>query len=326
MAERIVITGVAGFIASHLADQLLARGHRVLGIDNFLTGSRASLDGALAAGMSFIEADVIDEWPAIEAAIAQDLEGVDLVLHLASPASPIDYAKHCLATLRVNSVGTENAARCALRHGARFLFASTSESYGDPLQHPQREEYWGNVNPVGVRACYDEAKRYGEALVSTMVRATDLDGRIVRIFNTYGPRMRRDDGRVVPNLISRAIAGKPLMIYGDGSQTRSFCFVDDLVEGIIRVAASPEARGRVVNLGNSAECTIRALAEIVARLVGRDLDIEYKELPMDDPTRRCPDISLAWKLVGWAPQVELEDGLQRTIASVRKDLARISTP
>lgn len=314
MGERIVITGAAGFIASHLADELVARGHRVLGIDNLLTGSLANLDGAVAAGMPFIEADVIDEWPAIDAAIADELKGVDLVLHLASPASPVAYANHSLATLRANSVGTENAARCALRHGARFLFASTSESYGDPIQHPQREEYWGNVNPVGVRACYDEGKRYGEALVSTMVRVAGLDGRIVRIFNTYGPRMRSDDGRVVPNFISRAIAGNPLTIYGDGSQTRSFCFVDDLVEGIVRVAASPEARGRVVNLGNPAECTIRALAEIVARLVGSDLNIEYKELPTDDPTRRCPDISLAWKLMSWAPQVELEDGLRRTIA------------
>jgi dTDP-glucose 4,6-dehydratase len=299
---------------------LLARGDRVLGVDNFITGSESNVRGALESGMCFIRADVADEWPAVEAAIEHELGGADVVLHLASPASPVDYGEQPLATLRVNSLGTENAARCALRWGARFLFASTSEAYGDPLQHPQREDYWGNVNPVGVRACYDESKRYGEALVSTLVRVEALDARIVRIFNTYGPRMRVRDGRVVPNFITQALAGQPLTVYGDGSQTRSFCYVDDLVDGIMRVADSPSARGRVVNLGNPAEYTIANFAEIIARTAGVELKVVHRPLPPDDPARRCPDITLARELVGWSPRVELEEGLGRTIADFRSRL------
>jgi dTDP-glucose 4,6-dehydratase len=292
----------------------------VLGVDNLLTGLASNVRDALERGMRLIRADVAEDWQNIEAAIVHQLGGLDCVLHLASPASPVDYGEKSLETLRVNSRGTENAAMCALRHGARFLFSSTSEAYGDPLQHPQREDYWGNVNPVGVRACYDESKRYGEALVSTLVRTSNLDARIVRIFNTYGPRMRARDGRVVPNFIGQALSGQPLTIYGDGSQTRSFCYVDDLVDGIVRIADSERTRGRVVNLGNPAEYSIRTFAEIIARVAGVELRVEHRPLPPDDPTRRCPDISLVHELVGWAPKVELEEGLRRTIADFKSRL------
>jgi nucleoside-diphosphate-sugar epimerase len=244
------------------------------------------------------------------------------VLHLASPASPVDYAALPLETLAVNSRGTEHCLAAAREWGARFLFASTSECYGDPKEHPQAETYWGNVNSIGPRSCYDEAKRFGEALTMAYARAHDVDVRIIRIFNTYGPRMRRNDGRVVPNFITQAIGGVPLTIYGDGQQTRSFCYVSDLVDGIIRCAASPRTRGIVVNLGNPVEHTIREFAEIVARIAGVDLRVEMRPMPVDDPGRRRPDITRACSLLEWEPVIELEDGLRRTIDAFRAQARR----
>jgi nucleoside-diphosphate-sugar epimerase len=309
---RVVISGAAGFIGSHLVERYLRDGHQVVGIDNLLTGALRNLREAQHNGdFTFINADV-----AAGVDIADD---VDLVLHFASPASPVDYGNHPIETLRVNSRGTEAMAELALRHNAAFLYASTSEAYGDPLEHPQRETYWGHVNPVGVRSCYDESKRYGEAFVSAIVRTQNLNGRIIRIFNTYGPRMQIDDGRVVPNFVKQALDGEELTIYGDGSQTRSFCYVDDLVEGIVRCAASDKTRGNVVNLGNPEEHTIRQFAEIVCRIAGVPLKTKTMPLPPDDPTRRCPDISRARELLAWQPSVALEDGLRRTITYFREN-------
>lgn len=303
---RVIISGAAGFIGSHLVDRYLSDGHQVVGIDNLLTGNLDNLAQAQQySRFTFVRADV---------SRGVNIDGdADLVLHFASPASPVDYGNHPLETLRVNSRGTEAMAEFALAHRAAFLYASTSESYGDPMQHPQRESYWGHVNPVGVRACYDESKRYGEALVSTMVRTTVLDGRIIRIFNTYGPRMQLNDGRVVPNFVRQALSGEALTIYGDGSQTRSFCYVDDLVEGIVRCAASSKAAGTVINLGTPEEYPIRKFAEIVCGVAGVPLKVKPMPLPPDDPMRRCPDISRAQELLGWSPQVSLDDGLLRTI-------------
>ena len=318
---RVVVSGAAGFIGSHLVDRYLADGYYVIGIDNFLTGSPENLSEARGNDrFTFLEADVTGDLSEIARALGDGR--LDLVLHFASPASPVDYGNEPIATLRANSRGTEAMAELALRYNAAFLYASTSEAYGDPLEHPQRESYWGNVNPVGVRSCYDESKRYGEALVSTLVRTENLNGRIVRIFNTYGPRMQLDDGRVVPNFVRQALAGEELTLYGQGTQTRSFCFVDDLVEGIVRCAASPQARGMVVNLGNPDEFPIRKFAEIVSDAVGVPLRIKPMPLPPDDPTRRCPDISRAEQMLGWRPAVSLDEGLRRTINYFRLALAQ----
>jgi dTDP-glucose 4,6-dehydratase len=309
---RVVISGVAGFIGSHLVDRYLADDYEVVGIDNLLTGDTANLhDAERNVRFRFVQADVSGSLNDIVRLLGPS--SVDLVLHFASPASPVDYGNYPVETLRVNSRGTENMAEVALAHKARFLYASTSESYGDPLQHPQRETYWGNVNPVGVRSCYDESKRYGEAFVSTLVRTQSLDGRIIRIFNTYGPRMQIDDGRVVPNFIRQALGGADLTVYGDGSQTRSFCYVDDLVEGIVRCAASERMRGQVLNLGNPEEHTIREFAEIVCRIADVPLKVKPLPLPPDDPSRRRPDISRARELLQWEPRVSLDEGLRRTI-------------
>lgn len=314
---RVIITGAAGFIGSHLVDSYLSVGDSVLGIDNLLTGDPANLrDARENARFTFLDADVSAGRNIIEAAI-QSFGTPDLVLHFASPASPVDYGKYPIETLRVNSGGTELMAELALVHGACFLYASTSESYGDPLEHPQKETYWGNVNPVGVRSCYDEAKRYGEALVSTMIRTRQLDGRIIRIFNTYGPRMQINDGRVVPNFVKQALEGQELTVYGNGSQTRSFCYVDDLVDGIVRFGAVDATRGTVVNLGNPEEHSISEFAKIVCDIAGVPLKIKPMPLPPDDPTRRCPDISRAKALLGWEPRVPLANGLQRTITYFR---------
>jgi nucleoside-diphosphate-sugar epimerase len=264
---------------------------------------------------AFVRADVADEWPLVDRFVSELGVVPDQVLHLASPASPVDYAKLPLETLAVNSRGTEAALGAAQRWQARFLFASTSETYGDPLEHPQAETYWGNVNPIGPRSCYDESKRFGEALVSANVRARNADARIIRIFNTYGPRMRRHDGRVVANFVSRALAGLPLTIYGGGAQTRSFCYVSDLVRGIIACAGSEVARGEVINLGNPDEYTIREFAEAVARLVGVELRVEDAPMPPDDPARRRPDITKARRLLSWSPKVSLREGLLKTIAA-----------
>lgn len=311
--RTVVITGGAGFIGSHLVDRYVSDEWNVVVLDNLLTGHQRNIEGALRKGaVRLVKHDVSESWDKIVTEVERDGKP-ELVLHFASPASPIDYGNYPIETLRVNSKGTENAALAALSWGARFLYASTSESYGDPKEHPQVESYWGNVNPVGVRSCYDESKRYGEAMVSTLLRTHALDGRIIRIFNTYGPRMALNDGRVVPNFVKQALSGQPLTVYGTGSQTRSFCYVSDLVEGIFRCASSERARGLVVNLGNPREERIDSFASIIASLVGVPLHVEHKPLPPDDPARRCPDIALARQLLDWSPVVALEDGLRQTI-------------
>jgi len=301
---RVLITGAAGFLGSHLCDRFLAEGHRVVGMDNFLTGhpdTLAHLRGR--PDFEFVEHDVtgfID--------VPGPLEGV---LHFASPASPVDYLEKPIQTLKVGSLGTHNALGLAMAKGARFLMASTSEVYGDPQVHPQPESYWGHVNPVGPRGVYDEAKRFSEALTMAYHRYHGVETRIVRIFNTYGPRMRPGDGRVVSNFIVQALRGDPLSVYGDGSQTRSFCYVDDLVDGIHRLFLSD--RAEPTNVGNPSEFTVRELAELVLRMTGSASPIESLPLPQDDPKVRRPDIAVAREVLGWEPRVPLEEGLRRTI-------------
>ncbi|HEY0615585.1 MAG TPA: NAD-dependent epimerase/dehydratase family protein [Candidatus Elarobacter sp.] len=307
------VTGAAGFIGSHLADRLIGEGWHVAGVDNLATGDERNLATARGSErFAFVRADVSEPWE-WAATLPRQFRDPALVLHFASPASPVHYERLALETMGANATGTMHAASLAAAAGATLLFASTSEVYGDPLEHPQRESYWGNVNPAGIRSCYDESKRFGEAFVATSVRKRGLDGRIVRIFNTYGPRMQLDDGRVIPSFCGSALRDLPLTIYGDGSQTRSFCYVDDLVEGVLRFATRPGLRGRIVNLGNPEEFTIRRLAEIVARHTGVALRVREEALPPDDPTRRRPDIALARELLGWTPSVDLETGLGRTL-------------
>ena len=302
--SRVVVTGGAGFVGSHLCEALVGRGDGAVCIDNLSTGRRDNLAN-------------LDDAPRFDFICADLCEGVnivgpvDAVVHLASPASPPEYLRHPLETLAVGSRGTENAIRLAADHGARFLLASTSEVYGDPLLHPQPESYWGNVNPIGPRSVYDEAKRFAEALTMAHHRARQVNVGIVRIFNTYGPRLRAGDGRVVSNFVTQAIAGSPLTVYGDGSQTRSFCYVDDLVLGLLAMLDS-DATGPV-NLGNPAECTVSALAQLVLEMTHSSSEVKALPLPVDDPTRRCPDISLARQLLGWEPQIDLRAGLSRTI-------------
>ncbi|KPK77625.1 MAG: NAD-dependent dehydratase [Gemmatimonas sp. SM23_52] len=301
---RILVTGVAGFLGSHLADRLLAEGHQVVGLDNFITGSPDNISDLLGnERFTFYRYDVTEFMY-----VAGDLHGV---LHFASPASPIDYLQLPIQTLKVGSLGTHKALGLAKAKGARFLLASSSEVYGDPAMHPQPESYWGNVNPVGPRGVYDEAKRFAEALTMAYHRYHGVDTRIARIFNTYGPRMRRDDGRVVSNFIVQSLQRNPLTIFGDGSQTRSFCYVDDLIEGIYRLFTSD--RVEPLNLGNPSEYTISELAELVLELTGSTAGVEYQPLPQDDPKVRQPDISLARQLLGWEPQLDLRAGLKATI-------------
>lgn len=308
---RVVITGAAGFLGSHLADRFLAEGYQVVGVDNFLTGSRENLRHLLQQpGFEFLEQDVSR---GLE--VAGPLDGV---LHFASPASPIDYLEHPLPTLEVGSLGTRNALLLAQAAGARFLLASTSEVYGDPLVHPQPESYWGNVNPVGPRSVYDEAKRFSEALTMAFHRQHGVETRIVRIFNTYGPRMRARDGRVVSNFIVQALKGEPLTVYGDGNQTRSFCYVSDLVDGIYRLFRSD--RVEPTNIGNPNEFTMLELARLVQELVGSSVPLRHDPLPVDDPKVRRPDITLATTQLGWQPTVELREGLERTIPHFRAAL------
>ncbi len=306
--KRWVVTGGAGFLGSHLCEKLLARGHEVVAVDNLITGSRANVAPLEKnPAFRFVHQDVTE---------GLDVGGrVDYVLNFASPASPIDYAKLPIETLRVGALGTESCLKLAHAHKARFLQASTSEIYGDPTVHPQPESYWGNVNSIGPRSCYDEAKRYGEAVVSAYRRALGVNTGMVRIFNTYGPRMRLDDGRVVPAFIGQALRGEDFTIFGDGKQTRSFCYVDDLVRGILLLAESdyPDP----VNLGNPGEFTMLELAEIVRRLVGGGGKLVFEPFPQDDPKQRRPDIARAKAVLGWEPQVPLEEGLRRTIEFFR---------
>ncbi len=305
---RVLVSGGSGFIGSHLCEALLAAGHDVTAVDNFLTGDRANLSAALEhPHFTLVEANV---------SVPADLPPANAVFHFASPASPVGYRAFPIETLLVNSQGTYHLLNHAKRHGARFLMASTSESYGDPLVHPQTEEYWGNVNPVGVRACYDEAKRFGEAMTMEYHRSQGVDARILRIFNTYGPRNQPDDGRVVPNFCMRALEGQPITVYGDGSQTRSFCYVSDLVEGIQRAMFTEGTAGEVINLGNPAEYTMLEFARFVNGMAGGRSEIVFEPLPAerkDDPMLRRPDITKAKRLLGWEPVVAPEEGLKRTL-------------
>jgi dTDP-glucose 4,6-dehydratase len=310
---RAVVTGGAGFLGSHLCERLLAEGMEVVCIDNLLTGSLANVEHLFGVeGFTFEKYDVTN--------YIHVPGKVDFVLHFASPASPIDYLELPIQTLKVGSLGTHKALGLAKSKGARFLLASTSEVYGDPLVHPQPESYWGNVNPVGPRGVYDEAKRFAEAMTMAYQRFHRVSTRIVRIFNTFGPRMRPRDGRVVPAFISQVLAGEPLTVFGDGSQTRSFCYVDDEIEGIVRVLFSEI--GDPVNIGNPVEMTVLQFAETIRRLVGNHVPIEFRPLPVDDPQVRQPDITLARTRLGWEPRVKLEDGLLRTIAYFRERRAR----
>jgi dTDP-glucose 4,6-dehydratase len=290
-------------------DRLLTDGWSVVGVDNFVTGTRRNLAHlAGEARFELIERDVCEPLDAVKGPLAA-------VLDLASPASPIDYLRHPFETLRVGSVGVENALKLAERNGATFLLSSTSEVYGDPLEHPQRESYWGNVNPIGPRAVYDEAKRFAEAITMAYRRYKQVDTRIARIFNTYGPRMRLDDGRVVPAFVAQALRGQPLTLFGDGSQTRSFCYVDDTVDGLVQLLGSGYAEP--VNLGNPNEMTVLAFAQAVQRFIGTHLPLEHRPLPEDDPKVRKPDISRAREVLKWEPRVGFEDGMARTIAWFR---------
>jgi dTDP-glucose 4,6-dehydratase len=308
-----VVTGGAGFLGSHLTDRLLAEGHSVIAIDNLITGNTANI-GHLAGNKNyqFIKHNVSDF-------IFLPEEKIDYVFHFASPASPIDYLELPIPTLKVGALGTHNALGLAKAKKASFILASTSETYGDPLVHPQKEDYWGNVNPIGPRGVYDEAKRFAEAMTMAYHRYHKIDTKIVRIFNTYGPRMRLRDGRVVPAFIGQALAGAPLTVFGDGSQTRSFCYVSDLINGIFKLAMSDFHEP--VNLGNPREMTIKQFAEEIIRLTGTKSTIEYKPLPVDDPKVRQPDISRAKTVLGWEPRVNFEEGITQTIEYFRESLA-----
>jgi len=303
MPGRVVITGAAGFIGSHLAEALLDRGYSVIGIDNLLTGDVANIAHLANRDFEFLKHDVTNYIY---------IDGpVDYVLHWASPASPIDYLELPIPTLKVGALGTHKALGLAKAKGARFVLASTSEVYGDPLEHPQKETYWGNVNPIGPRGVYDEAKRFAEAMTVAYHRYHGLDAKIVRIFNTYGPRMRVRDGRAVPAFISQALRDEDVTVFGDGSQTRSFTYISDLVDGIIRLMLSDV--NDPVNIGNPRETTIREIAETIIRMTGSKSRLVYRPLPVDDPKVRQPDITRARTLLGWEPHVQLEQGLETTI-------------
>ncbi len=305
---RVCVTGAAGFLGSHLCDRLLAEGHEVVGLDNLLTGNPRNIAHlADQKRFRFVRHDVT-HFIFIDGPL-------DAVMHFASPASPIDYLELPIQTLKVGSLGTHNALGLAMAKKARFLLASTSEVYGDPLVHPQPETYWGNVNPIGPRGVYDEAKRFAEAMTMAYQRAHGVDTRIVRIFNTYGERMRPRDGRVVPALIGQALAGEPMTVFGDGSQTRSFCYVSDLIDGIYRLLLSSETLP--VNIGNPAELSVLEFARTIQRLTGTRSDLAFRPLPVDDPRVRQPDIAKARARLNWEPKVELEEGLRRTIEYFR---------
>jgi len=308
-----LVTGGAGFLGSHLCDYLLEKGYRVLCVDNLDTSSLANIEHIRDDSFAFLYHDLVEH-----VAVA---ESIDFVYHLASPASPIDYLRLPLHTLKVGSYGTHNALGLAKFKRARFLLASTSEVYGDPLVHPQPETYWGNVNPVGPRGVYDEAKRYAEAMTMAYHRQQGVDTAIVRIFNTYGPRMRPNDGRAIPTFVRQALDGEPITVFGDGTQTRSFCYVDDLVRGLVLLAESGEHMP--VNIGNPNEFTLLDLAERVLKLTGSSSEIVFEALPIDDPQVRQPDITRAKQVLGWEPEVELEEGLRRMIAALGREPVRV---
>jgi len=310
LTMRTLVTGAAGFLGSHLTDRLLAEGYTVLGVDNLCTGD---LDN-----IAHLKAEPRFQFEERDICIPFDPGPVDCVFDFASPASPPEYIRLAIETLRVGSVGVENTLEIAARYDACYLHASTSECYGDPLEHPQRESYWGNVNPVGPRSVYDESKRFAEALTMAYNRSRGVNTHLVRIFNTYGPRLHPSDGRVISNFMMQALRGEPLTVYGYGSQTRSFCYVDDLIEGILRLARSGEHMP--VNIGNPDEFTILECAQAVIEVTGSKSELRYEALPVDDPTRRCPDISRARALLGWEPHIKLREGLQRSLEYFKSHL------
>jgi len=300
---HVLVTGAAGFLGSHLTDRLLSEGHSVIGVDNLSTGDRDNI--------AHLSAEPLFRFEELDICKPFDVGNVDYVFNMASPASPPEYLRLGLETLRVGSAGVENTLEIAARYGADYLHASTSECYGDPLEHPQRESYWGNVNPVGPRSVYDEAKRFAEALVMAYHRSRGVNTHLSRIFNTYGPRLHPSDGRVISNFMMQALRGEPLTIYGDGKQTRSFCYVDDLIEGILRLSRSMEHTP--VNLGNPDEFTIIECAQAVIEVTGSKSELNFEDLPEDDPTRRCPDIAKARALLDWEPRTNLIEGLRKSL-------------
>lgn len=303
---NILVTGGAGFIGSHLCSKLLEQGSKVIAVDNLITGSKANIQEFKSnSNFKFITADATKEFSV--------KEKIDYIFHFASPASPIDYQAYPIETLLVNSVGTKNCLDLARRDNAKIMFASTSEIYGDPKEHPQKETYWGNVNPRGVRSCYDEAKRFGESLVLSYQRKYQTKTVTIRIFNTYGPKMQKDDGRVISNFVNQALENKAITIYGTGKQTRSFCYIDDLIEGIIAVMFNNKTQGEVYNLGNPEEYSILNIANKIINLTGSKSQIIFNCLPEDDPKRRKPDISKIKKATGWKPKTKLDEGLKKTI-------------
>ena len=310
-AKRAVVTGGAGFLGSHLCDALLGEGWNVVAVDNLLTGRRTNLAHLKSdSRFELIERDICEPF---------DVGRFDYIFHFASPASPVDYMIHGLPTLKVGSLGTFHALDLAHKYGAKYLVSSTSECYGDPLEHPQTETYWGNVNPIGPRSVYDESKRFTEAVTMAYHRYHKVDTRIVRIFNTYGPRLQLNDGRVISNFMKQALRGEPLTVYGDGSQTRSFCYVSDEIDGFLRLAKSDEHLP--VNIGNPNEFTILECAEYVLKVTGSKSKIAHEPLPQDDPKQRRPDITKARTLLGWEPKIQLEEGLQRSLEYFRKAVA-----
>jgi nucleoside-diphosphate-sugar epimerase len=310
--KTALVAGGAGFIGSYLCDELLKLGHKVICVDNLVTGSETNIVLAKEnPNFSFIQQDIITAVPSIT-------DHVDYVFNFASPASPMDFKKLAEEIALVNSVGTLHLLQLAQKNNARYVEASTSEVYGDPKEHPQKETYWGNVNPNGIRACYDESKRFAEAITMVYVRKYNLDARIIRIFNTYGPRMRKDDGRVVSNFINQALEGKPLTIFGDGTQTRSFCYVSDLVAGILAIMFGDNLQGEVFNLGNPIEFTVKDFAAKVQTLTGSASPITFESLPEDDPMQRKPDITKIQTRLGWEPKVSVDEGLKKTIEFYKK--------
>ena len=308
--KKVLITGAAGFIGSHLCDRFIKEGFYVVGIDSFLTGSPDNIAHLIGnEKFKFIKYDVTN--------FIYIPDEIDIILHFACPASPVDYLNHPIHTMKVDSIGTINTLGLAKAKKARYIFASTSEIYGDPQVHPQPETYWGNVNSIGPRSVYDEAKRFSEALTMAYYRKHNLDTRIVRIFNTYGPRMRMNDGRVVPNFITQALKNEPITVYGDGTQTRSFCYVDDLIGGIFKISLAENLAGEVINLGNPEEYKIIDFAQIIKELTDSKSPIVFKPLPQDDPKQRKPDITLARGKLGWQPKVNLKEGLKRMIEYFR---------